>query len=111
MGPIRIADLLELPGASQLIYSSYSIIVVVAASLSYTHRICGGDSQALVVNEFEGETFECDPGAPTSCITTGEQELANLSFEVSHRPCSSSRVSIKSLTMQMSYRKEVSPSA
>lgn len=94
---------------SQLICSTYSIIVVVAASLSY-HRI-GGDSQALVVNEFEGETFECDPGAPTSCITTGEQELANLSFEVSHRPCSLSRVSITSLTMQMSYRKEVSQSA
>ncbi len=110
MGPIRIADLLELPGASQLIYSTYIIIVVVAGSLSY-HRICGGDSQALVVNEFEGETFECDPGAPTSCITTGEQELANLSFEVSHRPCSSSRVSITSLTMQMSYRMEVSQSA
>jgi len=38
-----------------------------------------------VVNEFKGETFECDPGAPTSCITTGEQELVNLSFEVSRR--------------------------
>jgi hypothetical protein len=48
--------------------------------------------QALIINEFEGETFTCDDPVPqdadpgvtsTGCIRTGEQEIAMLSFQVS----------------------------
>jgi hypothetical protein len=50
-------------------------------------------AQALVINEFAGETFTCDAPVPpqdadpgvtsTGCIRTGEQEIEMLSFQVS----------------------------
>jgi ABC-type multidrug transport system permease subunit len=40
--------------------------------------------QALVLNEFMGQTFTCDNESFTgSCIRTGEEEISNLSFGVS----------------------------
>jgi hypothetical protein len=37
--------------------------------------------EGLCINEFAGETFVCDTGTITSCITTGEQVLQSLAFD------------------------------
>jgi hypothetical protein len=38
--------------------------------------------QALALNEFEGETFDCGGDPLQGCISTGEMEIARLSFNV-----------------------------
>eukprot|EP01037_Dinobryon_pediforme_P020148 gene20148-20697_t len=38
--------------------------------------------QALAINEFVGETFECPPGDVTKCFTNGKEVLNNLTFAV-----------------------------
>ena len=45
--------------------------------------------QALAINEFRGETFTCEGGPMGSCLKTGEQVLARLSFadETIHEAC------------------------
>jgi ABC-type multidrug transport system ATPase subunit/ABC-type multidrug transport system permease subunit len=37
--------------------------------------------KALVVNEFDGATFECDAASAAPCVTNGEQMLAQLGFD------------------------------
>ena len=36
--------------------------------------------EAMVINEFAGETFTCAPGNPPDCVITGESVLDGLSF-------------------------------
>jgi ABC-type multidrug transport system permease subunit len=40
--------------------------------------------QALIINEFKGETFTCNSDFSGSCILTGEQEIENLAFNVKY---------------------------
>lgn len=50
------------PGSQWLVYCSY---------IYYSFS-------ALIVNEFEGQTFECDPQQTGGCVLTGKELIHNL---------------------------------
>lgn len=75
MGPPLIIIALIFGG----FYINISSLPIVANWIPYLSFL-KWSFEALCINEFKGETFECTHGPPGYCITSGDQVLENLTF-------------------------------